>query len=733
MSAAPSVKPLIFAGCEILKKLGQGGMGITYKARHIKLDKLVCIKLLSPQLSKDERQVEFFLREARSAAQLDHPNIVKVYNFGCEKNTYFIIMSFVDGQSLQSIIDQKKKLDFKEATDIIIQLLEALDHAHSKNIIHRDIKPDNLLIDKDGKANLVDFGLAKNTTDNKQLTMAGEMVGTAYFMSPEQCLAGFADNRTDLYSTGATYYYMLTGEYPFNGRSSAEIIHKHISEPVPNILLHNPDLPMWVGRIIERLMRKKPDDRYDNAREVLKDIRMYMEDSVKPVTLPPGAEEKIISNLTVSMPPPPPPSKPATSQEISGLAGDNRTDTVSVDGSGVQSGYSDRRLISDSARRDDGIDRSARTTSPLIVAEATIPPSSVPMPETAPEAPAADGYKSSVRETPPEGIYRPRTAVQEKKTVFSEDTFAADISRCAASIIFVVASFISSAAAGLIGNGQGFSAPFRTDPVLAVSLLTASALSAALSVFIKPKHFSPKYILTLLLLVISFYAAGAVCQAPAAASLFEKTIILYTDVIASRLPEIMLALSVSAYLLGAAIISKRSVVLRLTGLLLMLSAMVLIYITLIGPQLYLSMSNWIVFFCFAAVLGILFSCTNTHGKILNPQVLFLASYLLMFPAVAKPQAEKIAKETNTAVISEKLREQGFSLTEEKDREGIQKYLLSEAKKSYYKKTIAKVDSSLNSPAFFAVTGLFLILILAIFLTEDFIDFDKERREQKLSV
>jgi serine/threonine protein kinase len=298
----------VFAGCRIISKLGQGGMGTVYKAHQETLDKFVCVKLLSPELAREQRNIEFFLREARSAAKLDHPNIVHVYNFGQENGSYFIVMSYVEGKSLQDLVAEKGPLPVEDATKIIIGVLDGLAHAHSKSVIHRDIKPANILVGADNIPHIVDFGLARSISEEKQLTMAGEMVGTAYFMSPEQGLAGTVDNRADLYAAGATYFYILTGKYPFDGKSSIEVIHKHIGEPVPNVILLRPDIPLWASRVIERLMRKKPEDRYQKAEEVISDLNKY---SSGEVSLTSTSSEKTfdipeVTARMASVPPPPP-------------------------------------------------------------------------------------------------------------------------------------------------------------------------------------------------------------------------------------------------------------------------------------------------------------------------------------------------------------------------------------------------------------------------------------------
>lgn len=262
-----------FAGCHILEKVGQGGMGSVYKAKHLTLNKTVCVKLLSKELSYDQRNIEFFMREARSAAKLDHPNIVHVYNFGEENGQYFIVMSYVEGKTLQDVLNEKKVLSIPEASNVMIEILEGLAHAHSKSIIHRDIKPSNILITSDGVPRIADFGLARSVHEEKQLTIAGEMVGTAYFMSPEQGLAQKVDTRADLYAVGATYFYLVMGKYPFEGKTSIEVISKHINEPLPNMFIMKPDIPIWTAKIIEKLMKKNPEERYQSADEVLLELK----------------------------------------------------------------------------------------------------------------------------------------------------------------------------------------------------------------------------------------------------------------------------------------------------------------------------------------------------------------------------------------------------------------------------------------------------------------------------
>ena len=324
MSEIDKVIGSAFAGCRILAKIGQGGMGSVYMARQEALNKTVCVKFLSPELAREERNIEFFLREARSVAKLEHPNIVQVYNFGQENGSYFIIMSYIEGKSLEAVIAEKGPMAPDIATDIILEVLNGLGHAHAHTIIHRDIKPSNILLGPDGHPKIVDFGLARSISEEKQLTMAGEMVGTAYFMSPEQGLAGKVDHRADLYSTGATFFYLLTGKYPFEGKSSIEVIHKHIGVPFPNIIVLKPDLPLWISRVLEQLTRKKPDDRYQSAAQVIDEIKRLRAaekdgtavSNERSIDLPEisarfAAEAAGLVRPQLQPPPPPPPAQGA--------------------------------------------------------------------------------------------------------------------------------------------------------------------------------------------------------------------------------------------------------------------------------------------------------------------------------------------------------------------------------------------------------------------------------------
>ncbi len=255
------------SGCTILQKVAVGGMGSIYKARHKALDRIVCVKILSPSLTNDKKAVELFLTEARAIAELEHPNIVQVYNVGKEKGYYFIVMAFIEGQTLSQLVKKNKKLPLDTVLDLFEGILLGLDAAHAKGIIHRDIKPSNILINPQMQAKIVDFGIAKKMDKDKGSTKTTELAGTAYFIAPEQALGRDLDTRADLYSVGASLYYVLTGQFPYNGKNTIDIIQKHINDPIPNAGDLRPELPAWLSGAIQKLMSKKPEERFQTAKE----------------------------------------------------------------------------------------------------------------------------------------------------------------------------------------------------------------------------------------------------------------------------------------------------------------------------------------------------------------------------------------------------------------------------------------------------------------------------------
>lgn len=270
------------SGCEILNKVAEGGMGSVYKARHKALNRIVCVKILSPALANDKKAVELFLTEARAIAELDHPNIVNVYNVGKEKGYYFIVMSFIEGQTLSMMLKRNKVLQVGVVLDLFDGILKGLNVAHEKGIIHRDIKPSNILINQNSQPKIVDFGIAKKVDKEKGSTKTTELAGTAYFIAPEQALGKDIDTRADLYSIGASLYYVLTGQFPYNGKNTIDIIQKHINEPVPNPAKLRKDLPGWLALAIQKLMSKNPDDRFQTAKEAYEYFKkMRAEDQLR--------------------------------------------------------------------------------------------------------------------------------------------------------------------------------------------------------------------------------------------------------------------------------------------------------------------------------------------------------------------------------------------------------------------------------------------------------------------
>ncbi len=257
------------SGCVILEKISEGGMGTVFKAKHKALDRIVCVKVLSPALANDKKAVGLFLTEARAIAEIDHPNIVFVYNVGKENGFYFIVMSFIEGESLSSIVRKRPNLPISFVVETFIGILRGLEAAHQKGIIHRDIKPSNILINKKLEPKIVDFGIAKKVDKDKGCTKTTELAGTAYFLSPEQALGRAIDTRADLYSVGASLFYVLTGKYPFTGKNSMDIIQKHINEPVPDINQYRKGIPPWLSLAVAKLMSKNPKDRFQTATETL--------------------------------------------------------------------------------------------------------------------------------------------------------------------------------------------------------------------------------------------------------------------------------------------------------------------------------------------------------------------------------------------------------------------------------------------------------------------------------
>ncbi|MDP6357059.1 MAG: serine/threonine-protein kinase, partial [Planctomycetota bacterium] len=267
-------------GYEIVEFLGKGGMGAVYKGRQISMERFVALKILNEKLVNDKDFIERFLQEAKSAGRLNHPNIIQVIDIDMSDGTYFFSMEYVDGPTVGRILKEKGQLLVDESLEIVASTAEALHFAHKNALIHRDIKPDNVMINSEGQVKLADLGLARNPDDDMVDLVDGKKIvwGTPSYMSPEQAMGHKLDGRSDLYSLGATWYQMLTGNAPFKGKTGPEIMQQHISSRVPNIHKKNDQVPKEVSTMIEKLLRKRAEDRYQSGEELSMAVNDYRRD-----------------------------------------------------------------------------------------------------------------------------------------------------------------------------------------------------------------------------------------------------------------------------------------------------------------------------------------------------------------------------------------------------------------------------------------------------------------------
>lgn len=256
---------------QVIERIGGGGMALVYKAQDILLNRYVAIKVLRQQFVNDEEFIRRFRREAQSAASLSHPNVVSVYDVGQEEDIHYIVMEYVEGQNLNEIIKERAPLQVEEAVRIASQIADALDHAHHNQIIHRDIKPHNILIGRNGRVKVTDFGIARAVT-SATITQAGSVVGSVHYFSPEHAKGVTTGEKSDLYSLGIVLYQMLTGRLPFLGESPISVALKHLQEQFEEPRLVNPMIPQSVENIILKSMRKNPAERYQSAKEMLRDL-----------------------------------------------------------------------------------------------------------------------------------------------------------------------------------------------------------------------------------------------------------------------------------------------------------------------------------------------------------------------------------------------------------------------------------------------------------------------------
>lgn len=288
----------------VIKTIGEGGMANVYLAQDTILNRYVAVKVLRGDLADDEKFVRRFQREALSASKLSHPNIVEMYDVGEDKGNYFIVMEYIDGKTLKSLIKKRGALTLPEVVDIMTQLCSAIMCAHDSYIIHRDIKPQNVLILEDGRVKITDFGIAMALNSN-ELTQTNSVMGSVHYLPPEQANGSGSTIKSDIYSLGILMYELLIGKVPFKGDNAVEIAIKQMKEPIPSICSHNPDIPQSIENIVLKACAKNPKNRYDSVKEMYDDIKNALtEDGLKQtrITYPYPEHEleetKVMPNLS---------------------------------------------------------------------------------------------------------------------------------------------------------------------------------------------------------------------------------------------------------------------------------------------------------------------------------------------------------------------------------------------------------------------------------------------------
>ena len=261
---------------EIIKTIGEGGMANVYLAEDTILERKVAIKVLRGDLSNDEKFIRRFKREALSVSNLSHPNIVEVYDVGEEDGNYYIVMEYIEGKTLKQLLQKRGALTLTEVIDIMSQLTDGLAHAHEAYIIHRDIKPQNIMIEDNGRIKITDFGIAM-ALNSTQLTQTNSVMGSVHYLPPEQANGKGSTVKSDIYSLGILMYELLTGSVPFKGDTAVEIALKHMKEKIPSVRKQNPTIPQSVENIILKATAKNPKNRYDSVREMYNDLQTALE------------------------------------------------------------------------------------------------------------------------------------------------------------------------------------------------------------------------------------------------------------------------------------------------------------------------------------------------------------------------------------------------------------------------------------------------------------------------
>src|SRR5207302_10196107 len=266
MTLEALIRSTVAGRYRVVGRIAAGGMGEVYRAEDTVLGREVALKVLHPQFAGDRGFVDRFRRQARAAAILNHPNIVGVYDWGLTEGTYFMVMEYVRGHNLRTLLSEYGRLQPLQVVEIAAQVLSALDHAHGHGIVHRDVKPENILIAGDGTVKVADFGLARAFADASISQAEGTVTGTVQYLAPEQIQGDPADPRTDLYATGVVMFELLTGKPPFSGETSVAIAYKHLTESVPAPSSRAPAVPPEMDAIVLHATEREPDDRPPSAR-----------------------------------------------------------------------------------------------------------------------------------------------------------------------------------------------------------------------------------------------------------------------------------------------------------------------------------------------------------------------------------------------------------------------------------------------------------------------------------
>ena len=262
---------------ELVELIGKGGMSSVFKAHDRLLDRTVAIKILHPHFTDDEEYVERFRREARSVAQLSHPNIVTVIDRGEDERRQYIVFEYVEGENLKQLLQRTGPMPLRDVLLLGLQMARALAFAHARGLVHRDVKPQNVLLNDDGQAKMTDFGIARSV-DVQGVTITGTVLGTSEYIAPEQARGQRVDAQTDVYSLGVVLYELLTGAVPYEGETFVTVALQHVNEPVPSVLERRPDAPPRLALAVERAMAKSPDDRYESMDELVGELEACLDD-----------------------------------------------------------------------------------------------------------------------------------------------------------------------------------------------------------------------------------------------------------------------------------------------------------------------------------------------------------------------------------------------------------------------------------------------------------------------